>query len=164
MSLIRRAARTFFTGAVAVLLLFEEWGWAPLAAVMASLARLPLWAKLEQLISGLPPRGALLVLFVPALALLPVKVAALYFVGKGYPLAGLAVLVAAKLAGTALLARVFALTQPALMQLSWFARWYPRWTVWKNTVMNEVRHSAPWRAALRWKAQARVRWAALLRR
>ena len=40
------------------LLLFEEWGWAPLAAQAAKLARLPLWARLEQRVRAMPPWAA----------------------------------------------------------------------------------------------------------
>ena len=159
-----RWLRTAVLTLVTLLLLFEEWGWAALAAAMARLANLPLWARLERRIGRLSPAGALVVFFVPALALLPVKVLALYFMGRGHPLAGAAVLVAAKLAGTAVLARLFTLTQPALMRLAWFARWYPRWIDWKTVWMDRVRRSAPWRTVRRWRARARVRWAALRRR
>ena len=54
---------------------------------------------------------------------------------------------AAKLAGTALVARIFQLTQPALMQLPFFARWYTRWKLWKDGVMRAVRAHPAWRAA-----------------
>jgi hypothetical protein len=36
----------------------------------------------------------------------------------------------AKVAATALLARIFELTQPALMQIDWFARPYRRFNLW----------------------------------
>ena len=54
-------------------------------------------------------------------------------------------IVLAKLIGTALLARLFQLTQPALMQLAWFAHGFGRWTVWKAGVLTQVRASWAWR-------------------
>jgi hypothetical protein len=48
------------------------------------------------------------------------------------------------------------LTQPALMQLPWFASLYVRWTVWKDALIARVRASAAWRAIAQAKAQARA--------
>jgi hypothetical protein len=138
--------RWIFTPIVAIILLFEEWGWVPLAGLISRLARLPFWAHLERKIALLPPWGALLVLGFPTLALVPIKLLALYFLGRGQALVGVGILIAAKLLGTALLARLFQVTQPALMQLSWFATWYPRWKAWKDALMNRMRASALWRA------------------
>ncbi|MEO5671182.1 MAG: hypothetical protein ABIR26_10865 [Ramlibacter sp.] len=161
---IRAALRHTVTALLAVVLLFEEWGWVPLAALLARFARLPLWARVERWISSLPAGGALVLFAVPAIALLPVKLLALFLIGGGHPIMGLVVLIAAKLAGTAILARLFTLTQPALMRIPWFARWYPRWKAWKDGVMEQVRRSAVWQAGRRWKEQARVRWAEFRRR
>jgi hypothetical protein len=160
---IRRFLRFVFTALAALVLLFEEWGWEPLAALLARLAKLPLWAWLERRIALLPPWGALLVFFVPMLALLPVKVLALYLFATDHPTAGLALLMGAKLAGTALVARLFTLTQPALMQLAWFAHWYPRWKAWKDGLMEQVRASAVWRAGRHFKRRLKARWQALRR-
>lgn len=156
-TLLRNLAFAF----VAIIVLFEEWGWAPLAALFARLARLPLWAWIERKITFLPPWGALLLFGVPMLALLPVKLAALYLFGQGQATLGLTLLIGAKLLGTAVLARLFQLTQPALMQLAWFAHWYPRWKAWKDRLIEQVRQSAPWRLGQRLKSQAKAWWATL---
>ena len=55
---------------VALVLLFEEWGWEPLQAAMARIARLPPLAWLERRIARLPSWAALLVMAVPVLAVL----------------------------------------------------------------------------------------------
>jgi len=157
-----RILRSVFIFLVALVLLFEEWGWEPLARVFAWLARLPLWARLERSISRLPPWAALLAFGVPVLLLLPIKLLALYLFGIGRAGLGLILLLGAKLAGTALLARLFQLTQPALMQIAWFAYWYPRWKAWKDRVVNQVRRSAPWRAGHRIRLQVRD-WLASVR-
>ena len=130
---------------LALLILFEEWGWEPLKRAMAWVARLPPLAWLERRIAALPPYAALTVFILPTLLLLPVKLAALWLIGAGHAVLGLAVIVLAKLIGTALLARLFQLTQPALMQLAWFAHGFGRWTVWKAGVLTQVRASWAWR-------------------
>lgn len=160
MTLMRRLLRALFTALLAAVLLFEEWGWEPLAAGLARLARLPVLAHIERAIQALPPWGAVTAFALPALGLLPVKLLALYLIGRGYAIVGLGVLLAAKLVGTALVARLFTLTQPALMQLAWFARWYPRWKDWKDRLMAQVRVSSVWRTARSMKRLARARWAA----
>lgn len=164
MSLIARLLRHAFTAFFALVLLFEEWGWEPLAALFARLARLPMWAWVERRIAALPPWGAMAMFALPALALFPIKLLALFLLGRGHALAGLVVLVGAKVVGTAVLARLFTLTQPALMRLAWFARWYPRWKTWKDGVIAQVRASRLWRTAARWKVEAREKWGDLRRR
>lgn len=139
--------RWIFRVLFALLILFEEWGWEPLRRALSWLtAKLPLrW--LERRLSGLPPYGALAVLLLPSLLILPLKFAAVWLVAKGRVLLGVGVVVAAKLGGTALLAWLFHLIQPALMRLAWFARLYERWSAWKAELLAWVRASAVWRSA-----------------
>ena len=155
--MFKRLLRKVLLAPVVLVLLFEEWGWAPLAALFARLARLPLWAWLERKIVGLPPYAAMLVFGVPMLALLPVKLLALYLFGHGQTKLGLTLLVGAKLLGTAVMARLFQLTQPALMRLAWFAHLYPRWNAWKDGWSDQVHRSAPWTAAREFSTGGRAR-------
>ena len=97
----------------------------------------PLWSslksaigRLERRVASLGPRWAFALLLVPALALLPVKIGALWLLALGRVAAGLAILLVAKLVSTAAVARVFVLTQPQLMRLPWFARARRRWAAW----------------------------------
>ena len=149
MPFLKRLLSTLFNftlgPVLALVLIFEEWGWEPLQRLMARLARLPLWARMERFIVSLPPYGALVVFFVPALMLLPVKLLALYWISRGHTVFGLAVVLAAKVAGTAAVARLFALTQPALMRLAWFARLYGRWKPWKDALIARVKGTPIWR-------------------
>ena len=144
--LIKKILRSILLAPVLLVLLFEEWGWEPLARLFARLAKLPLWAKLESIIVSLPPWAALLVFGIPVLSLIPVKLLALYLFSQGHTLAGLTLVIAAKITGTAIAARLFQLTEPALMRLAWFARIYMPWKAWKDRVLAQVRESAPWRA------------------
>lgn len=155
---MKRLLRAIGTALLVPLLLFEEWGWEPLAALVGRLARLPLWARLEAWVRQLPPWAALLAFGVPMLALVPVKLLALALFGRGHVLTGLLLLGGAKLLGTAVLARLFQLVQPTLMRLGWFARWYPRWKAWKDAVLARVRESAPWRRVRAWRLGVRRWW------
>lgn len=132
---------------LAIIILFEEWGWEPLQRAMGAIGRLPVLRQLEAVVRRLPPYVALVVFLLPGLLLLPIKLLALWLIGIGRPGLGLAVIVLAKVVGTAVVARIFALTQPALMSLPWFARLYDRWTVWKEGLLVWVRASAVWRSA-----------------
>jgi hypothetical protein len=149
--------KTVGRGTLALLVLFEDWGWTPLARALGRLARWPAVDRLERRVAGLGPRVALAVLFVPAVALLPIKIGALWLVGLGRVAIGLALLVGAKLLGTAVLARLFQLTQPQLMELGWFARAYARWVAWKTRVIAGLVESPAWIAARGLVARVRAR-------
>jgi hypothetical protein len=143
---------------LALLLLFEEWGWEPLQRLAAWISRWPPLAAIERRIAALPPRIALGVFALPALALLPVKLAALWTISRGHALLGVMIIVAAKIVGTALVARLFKLTQPALMRMPWFARWHGRWTAWKNDLLAQVRASRAWRVGAVLRRQGVRAW------
>lgn len=158
----RSRLTAFLRGIAAALLvpvlLFEEWGWAPLAALVARFAHLPFWARAERRIRNLPPWGALLAFLLPVLILLPVKVLALYLFSEGHAATGVTVLIVAKLIGTAIVARIFQLVETTLMRIPVFARWYPRWKTWKNAVLHAVRESGPWRSVRALKEGVRRWW------
>lgn len=153
---LKKLIRAILIAPLLVVLLFEEWGWEPLARGFAALGRLPLWAKLELRITQLPPWAALLAFGIPALALIPIKLLALYMFGKGHMAFGLSLVIGAKITGTALAARLFQLTQPALMQLRWFARLYVPWKAWKDRMLSQIRASALWRNSSRMKARVKL--------
>ena len=147
LKLLLAPLRWVFRVVLALLILFEEWGWEPLRRAFALFARLPVIRQIEVVLRKLPPRAAFVVLLLPSLLILPIKLLALWLVAEGRVTRGVAVIIAAKLFGTALLAWLFQLIQPALMQLAWFARLHARWTAWKADLLAWVRASAVWRAA-----------------
>lgn len=149
---------------LALLIVFEEWGWEPLQKILARIGRWPGLRWIEGAVRGLPPWAALLLFTLPSLMLLPVKLLALWTIGQGHVVLGMLIIVAAKLVGTAVLARLFTLTQPALLQLRWFAWVYARWMHTKALLLERVRASWPWRAGRVLKRQWRMRWQAWRRR
>lgn len=149
----------------ALLLLFEEWGWRPLSALIARLARFRLWAMAELWIAGLPPYGALVTLAVPSAILIPAKLLGVYLLATGHFLTAAAIIILAKLASTALIARIFMLTKPALMQIGWFARAYDVFVPWQEALFTLIRESWVWRygRVFKWRARNFVKsaWASL---
>lgn len=158
MSLAIRLLKNLFSGLLALLILFEEWGWEPLQRALAWVGRLPGLRWLEARIRVLPPYAALALFLLPTAMLLPVKLLALWLIGQGKVWAGTLVILGAKLVGTAIVARLFALTQPALMQLAWFARLFRRWVSWKEALLAQVRASWPWRLGRVMKQRMKRRW------
>ncbi|MES2975986.1 MAG: hypothetical protein V4757_20380 [Pseudomonadota bacterium] len=151
---------------VALVLIFEEWGWEPLSRFLGRMARLPLWGLIERLIVRLPPYAALLAFALPAIVLFPVKLLALYWLSQGHAFLGIAVIAAAKVLGTAIVARLFTLTHPTLMQLPWFAALYLRWKAWKDAVIAHVKATRQWRLLTVLKrrlAKRTRRWMMLMR-
>ena len=61
------ACRRALSVLVALIVLFEQWGWEPLQRLMARIAELPGLRHLESLIARLPPWAALVVLLLPSL-------------------------------------------------------------------------------------------------
>jgi hypothetical protein len=144
----------------ALVLFIEEWGWRPLTAFVARLAKWPPLARFEALVRAAPPRIALLLFLAPAVALFPIKLLALWILSRGHALLGITVIVVAKLLGTAIVGRLFILTESQLMHFAWFARALTWWRVTKQRVMDALRRSAAWRGARRLK----TRWRAWRRR
>ena len=159
MNVLKRILRALTFGVLALILLFEEWGWEPLARLFGRLARLPLWARVEALITRLPRWGALLIFAVPWALLLPLKFLALFLFAHSQKALGISLLLGAKLVGTAIVARLFQLTQPALMRFPIFAKWYPRWKTWKDRLMAQIRASQPWQFAIHAKVAIKTWWA-----
>lgn len=153
-----RLLRGIFGWLLALVILFEEWGWEPLQRALAWVGRLPGLRWLERRIQTLPPYAALALFLLPTLLLLPVKLLALWLIGQGKVISGTLVILGAKLVGTAIVARLFSLTQPALMQLAWFSQAFGRWTSWKNALLAQVRASWPWRLGRVLKHRLKRRW------
>lgn len=155
-----RALKGILGWLLALVILFEEWGWEPLQRALAHIGQLPGLRWMERWIARLPPYAALAIFLVPSALLLPIKLLALWFISRSWVVMGTLVIVAAKIVGTAVVARLFTLTQPALMTLPWFARLYTRWSAWKAALLERVRASRPWRLARQMRQQWRSRWLA----
>ena len=153
--------RGLFLLVAAIVLWIEEWGWQPLTAWAARLARWAPVARLEARLRKAPPRLALALFLVPALGLFPVKLAALWLIHQGRGMLGVGVIVLAKVLGTAFVGRLFILVEPQLMQFAWLARALAWSRATQLRVKAAVQQWAVWRRAGQIKRWARVafrRW------
>ena len=157
MNLLLKILAFPFKAIAFAILLFYEWGWEPLASCIAKLLRFRWMRWAERRIRYAPPWAALLLFLTPTLILLPFKIGAFWLMAHGKKMLGLAVIVAAKIVGTAVVAWIFKLTQPTLMQLRWFAWVYPRVKAWKDRWVGWMKATAVWKAASAMKARVKVR-------
>ena len=142
---LRRAVRLILLALLALVIAYEELQWR-LSAVFALLGKLPLFRSIENWASGLPPYGALALFGLPSVVLLPLKMLALYWLADGQRILGLATIFAAKVIGTALVARIFQLTRGALLTIRWC-----RWVFEKVSALREAAYGV-------WKKMPVVRW------
>lgn len=164
-SIIRVPVITAMNILLALIVLFEEWGWRPLVALLGWLATFAPLAAVERWIAGLPPLGALAIFALPTSLLLPLKFVAVWLLAGGHVASATALFIGAKIASTALIARIFMLTKPALMQISWFARAYNWFMPWKEALFMQIRASWVWRYGRmvknRIKLETKQAWARL---
>jgi len=146
--LLWRGLRGIFLALAAVVIAIEEWGWRPLTAWAARLAKWPPIGRLEDRIRRVPPYVALLLFLAPAVMLFPVKLLALWLIHLGRTTLGVVIIVAAKALGTAFVGRLFILTEAQLMTFPWFARALSWWRAIKLRVRAAVERSA-WLQAVR---------------
>ncbi|GAB2853929.1 hypothetical protein GCM10027277_22990 [Pseudoduganella ginsengisoli] len=128
----------------ALILLLEEWLWDLGERIMAAITRLIPMPRVRSWICSLGPIPALCLFLLPGLALFPVKILALFAIAKGHAFAGISTIVIAKVAGAALVARIYALTQPALMRMAWFAWGHGRFLELRDRWIGRLRATRAW--------------------
>jgi hypothetical protein len=167
-----------FVFIAAIVVLFEDWLWDDLARMAAAVGRLPIFRPVEAFIVSLSPYASLAIFAAPSLLLIPVKLIALWLIGHGQALLGLATVIAAKVVGTAMIARIYSLTEPKLLRIGWFARLHSRYAAFKVRVYSAIKSSKLYRRAhqqyLQWREGVRLwrqnrrsawrrRWSAAIR-
>ena len=143
--LARRGAWRVLEIPFALLLLFWEWGWRPLSALLGQLKHLRLVARFEAWVVTLPPYPSLAIFALPAVAILPLKLLALWLIANGHTIYAALLFIGAKVVGTALVARLFVLLQPKLMSIAWFKHGYDTLMPWKEHAFAAIRASWAWR-------------------
>ncbi|MEW6125734.1 MAG: hypothetical protein AB1757_01615 [Acidobacteriota bacterium] len=140
----------------AIFILLEDWLWDDLARLAAAIGRLPIFHQIENLILKLPPYAALFMFAAPSLLLFPIKLLALYFISHGQATLGMATVIGAKFAGTALVARIFTLTKPKLMRIKWFARLHDWFIAFKHRIYGAIKATVLYRFTHRKLAALRL--------
>ena len=131
----------------AIIVLLEDWLWDDLVRLTAIIGRLPVLRQIESIIINLPPYAALAVFLIPSLLLIPVKLAALWFISRGQHTLGLITVVGAKIVGTALVARIYTLTHEKLLRIGWFAKLHERFVSFKARVYAYLKATSIYQSA-----------------
>lgn len=157
--MLRRSVRRILTPPMVVLaalfIFVEEWLWDRMKAAMARVARLPVVRWLEDRLARLPAWAAVLCFFLPGLMLLPVKLGALFLIGRGRVVAGVGVIILAKVLGTAVVARFFTVCKPTLMGVGWFRAGHDWLVRMKELFYAKLRAMPAWQAAVALKNRAK---------
>jgi hypothetical protein len=154
---INRFAWSIVVGLATFVFLIEEWLWDALQGAMHRLGALPGIRWLESWIARLPPWGAAILFLLPTTLILPVKLIALHAILRGHVIKGTLVIIAAKVLATALFARIYVLTQPALMQVRWFVVVHSAFVRWRDWAYAQLEAHPVWQAIHErvqlWRAQ-----------
>jgi hypothetical protein len=119
---IRRCVTPPLVILAVLVVLFEATFWHWMIELGAWLARrVPLFAALERLVERWSPQRVCLLFVVPLAMLVPVSLFADWLILRGRVLDGVALLIGAKIVGTAFSARLFAVAKPKLMLVPAFA-------------------------------------------
>ncbi len=134
MKKLKRLLLTPFIWLAALVFLIEEFIWDSTAKLMARLGAIRIIHAIEKRIEAFPPRWAVLAFLLPSSILIPAKLIGLHAIAQGHWFIGSMTFVLAKIAGMALFSRIFNLTRPALLQISWFAKLYKLIMFYRNQI------------------------------
>jgi len=149
---------------LAIFLIIEEWLWDFLNALGHVLAKLLFLQEFERWLSRTSPLVALVAVSIPLLIVTPINLAAFFLLAHGLILQGILLEIVAKLLGTLLVARIFALTKPQLLTFKIIALIYSTVTGWLRWAHEKIAGTTLYRAAKAFKVAAKVRIKAWLGR
>jgi len=118
-----------------------------LNVMMAAVARWPVIARFEAWLMSLPPWAAVLAFALPSIIILPVKVSALWFAAHHRFALATGSVVLGKILATAILARLYRILRPTMMQLRWFAWADTKFFAWRDWAYAFVRSLPAWQQA-----------------
>ena len=150
-----RRVRTAVLFVGALLFLFEEWLWTSFTRFFIWLGQHRAVRWIESRLAGVPPMAALVILCVPMTLLFPFKIAGLWMMASGHFITGVAIMFAAKILSTAVVARIFVTCRPQLLRMPWFARLHAWTLVLSARVHFWINQQPAWHAAKRMLRRAR---------
>jgi hypothetical protein len=137
---------------LAIVFLIEAWLWDRLepivARIVAVVPLVRLKAVLARWIDALPPLGTLILLALPAAAVLPLKMLAFWLMATGAWIEGVGVFVFAKLGAIGTTAFVFDAGRDKLLQLAWFRAFYDyvmSLRRWAHALVDPIAHRIKYR-------------------
>lgn len=145
---------------LAIILIIEEWLWDALSALGHVLIRLLHLEAVERWLSQTSPHVALMAFTIPLLIVTPINLAAFALLAHGLILQGVLLEIVAKLLGTLLVSRVFALTKPQLLTFKVLAFVYATIMRWLSWAHQKITQAKVYKLAKALKAEVKQRFAA----
>jgi len=147
--LLRRISRFIFIVLASLWIMFEEWVWDSIMAVMEKIGRLKIVNRFENLLVKQNPYILLSLFLFPFLIMIPAKIYGLYLVAEGKILRGVLIFVLAKGFITAVVTRLFIVSKEKLMRIQTFASSYYWIKEKKDWLYAELNKFPAWQAARR---------------
>jgi hypothetical protein len=147
--------KKLFLSLLALILIVEEWLWDVLTIIGHHIDRLAHLDRFEEWLRQSAPRVALLAMLVPLAIVTPLNVGAVILFTHGMIWEGLLTELTAKLLGTLLVARVFALTKPQLLTFPAFAWIYTTIMRWLDWAHERIVETSLYRVAVQLKVNIR---------
>ncbi len=133
--------KKFLLSILAIILIIEEWLWDMLTAFGHLFIQSLRLERFERWLSQVSPNAALIAMLIPLMIVTPINLIALGMLAHGLILQGILLEIVAKLLGTMLVARVFALTKPQLLTFNLIAVIYStimRWLQWAHQKITDT--------------------------
>jgi hypothetical protein len=144
-NLFKRAIRLTLIILAAIWMLFEDWVWDSVVALMEAVGRLKIINSFETYLAR-QNKYLLLTLFTfPFLIMIPAKLYGLYLITGGKVVRGVTIFVIAKGLITALVTRLFIISKDKLLLIKSFAAFYYWFKAKKEWLYSEVRQLPGWR-------------------
>jgi len=143
----RKTSRFIFIILASLWIMFEEWVWDTIMAVMVKIGRLKIINLLENYLARQNPYLLLSLFLFPFLIMIPAKVYGVYLVAEGKILRGILIFVLAKSIITAFIARLFFVSRDKLMQIKNFAVSYYWLKEKKDWLYGELNKLPAWQTA-----------------
>ena len=139
--LLKRTIRFILIVFVSLWIMFEDWVWDSILALMGKIGRLKIVNRFETFLARQNPYLSLSIFLFPFLIMLPAKIYGIYLVAEGKTLRGLLIFVLAKVFITALITRLFFVSKDKLMQIQQFAAsyyWVTEKKAWLYSELNKL--------------------------
>jgi hypothetical protein len=159
-----RPLRFILSVIAAILIILDEVARPVFQPISRAFGRLRLVTAFEGLIGALPAYGVLACLLVPFAIVEPLKVIALFWIGEGRMVLGIAMLVGAYLASFLVVDRIYHAGRERLLSIGWFAAIMERLAAIRDAVIEPIRRSPIVQSAIRAIAASKLRIKTMLSR
>jgi hypothetical protein len=144
---LERALELAIVPLAAAIVFFEQTLIRYLNVLTEAFGRWPPIARLEARLVKLPPWAALLTFVAPSILILPIKLIAFFFAMKGRFALALISVIVGKVLATAIVARLYHILRPTLMQIRWFAWADTQFFHWRDQAYAFVESLPAWKRA-----------------